>query len=267
MRWNYKDIVRWAVSRALVGSGEEPCLSVVADRVRRYRTAGECRAAHRGADNRKIQALPDVRTRQPFSIPVWKHKNVRPGITQSLYPVAKQHGGGFPKRHASLFASFPLEMNGRRAIGGDDVPIAQTDCFRHPGARVVHDVEQSPVATAGPGGGIGRFEDRPHLLARQKAEHRSLEPLHRNGQRLLDDGECGEVVMCGVFQERSQGRQPGVAAAHGVFRSFSRWSRNARISVASRSVITIAVGVLPIFASTNPAEAGMCPDRRRWCGD
>jgi hypothetical protein len=26
MPWNYKDIVRWAVSRALVGTGEEPCL-------------------------------------------------------------------------------------------------------------------------------------------------------------------------------------------------------------------------------------------------
>jgi len=97
---------------------------------------------------------------------------------------------------------------------------AQTDRLRHPGARVVHEVEQSPVATAGPGGGIGRLEDRPHLLARQKSEHRFLEPLHRDGQRLLDDGERGEIMVRGVLQERPQCRQPRVAATHRVFSIF-----------------------------------------------
>jgi transposase len=85
----------------------------VADRVRRYRAAGYPGLAYGGADNREVQALRDVRTRQLSSVPVWKQKRLWPGIIQSLYPVPNQQGGGFPERYASVLASLPQEMNGR----------------------------------------------------------------------------------------------------------------------------------------------------------
>ena len=52
-----------------------------------YRAAGEPGMALRGADHREIQALRDVRACQPSSVPVRKQEGLRPGITQSLYPV------------------------------------------------------------------------------------------------------------------------------------------------------------------------------------
>ena len=108
-----------------------------------------------------------------------------------------------------------MEVRGRRAVD-DDVADTQTDDLRHSCAGVVHQAEKRPISLARPGSRIRRLEDRLHLLARQKSKYGPVEPLHRDGQRLLDHRERGKVVMGSILQEGTERRQTGVAAARAV---------------------------------------------------
>ena len=72
------------------------------------------------------------------------------------------------------------------------------------------------VALPCPCGRVGRIEDRLHLLSGEEAEHRPIEPLHRHGQRLLDDAQGRQVVMGRVLEERAQRGKPRIATARAI---------------------------------------------------
>jgi hypothetical protein len=67
-----------------------------------------------------------------------------------------------------------------------------------------------------PCGHVRRVENRLHLRAGEEAEHRPIEPLHRYGQRLLDDSQRRQVVMGRVLEERAQRSKPRIAATGSV---------------------------------------------------
>jgi len=71
------------------------------------------------------------------------------------------------------------------------------------------------IALTQPGRGWD-VDHRQHLLARQEANHLAVEALHRHRQCPLDDAQVGDVAPGGELQERSQRREPDVAAARRV---------------------------------------------------
>jgi hypothetical protein len=79
------------------------------------------------------------------------------------------------------------------------------DDLRDSRPSVVEHGQQEMVALRCPG--TARLpHHREHLLARQEAEHGTLEALHRHAQRALDEVERGYVTARGELQERTQCR-------------------------------------------------------------
>jgi len=95
------------------------------------------------------------------------------------------------------------------------VDDAHPDDLRHACAGVVQKAQQQMVALRSPiDAGLPQHGD--HLGPRQMTQQRPLEALHRHGHRSLDGVQRRHVTPPGELQERPQGREPQVAAAHRV---------------------------------------------------
>src|ERR1700722_15356230 len=170
----------------------------VGDSVWGHRAADELWATRRRNGNGQGKALGDIGARQLPTALTWEQEVLSTYVIQLPLPVADQRGGRSPEWNAALLAALSHEVD-RRTIG--DVSDPQTDRFRHPSTGVVQTAEECPVPPPDPALWIGRINDGLHLLAGKKSEHRPVEFLHRDGQRPLNDLDCGEVVMDGVLQE------------------------------------------------------------------
>jgi hypothetical protein len=81
---------------------------------------------------------------------------------------------------------------------------------------IVEHRKEDPISLSRPAVEIRCFEDRLHLVARKKPQHRPIEALHRYCHGLLNRLECGDVVARGILQKRSNCGQAGIASASGV---------------------------------------------------
>ena len=121
-----------------------------------------------------------------------------------------------------------------------DVANAQVDGLRHARAGIVEYTEKGAIPLPDPAPSIGRGDDRFHLRSCQKAEHGFVVPLRRDRQAVLDGGQRREVLMGGVFQERSDRRQTGVTASHAVapipFQMIEETKDQRRVQIIERKI-------------------------------
>src|SRR5262249_9401341 len=89
----------------------------------------------------------------------------------------------------------------------------------------------------------------------EPGEQCALVALGRDGQDPLGDGGAFGVVQCGVAEQRVDGGRRQLRGRTGVRRSASRWARKAATSGASRSAMSSAEGVLPVWAEAKPTSS------------
>jgi hypothetical protein len=104
MRWNYKDIVRWAVSRALVGSGEQGVL------------ASQCDRAHRAFDGIGVELGTSIIEEQCQSVPMVQSVTNRLGQSGSAGEPGEQPGE--PRMHRFDQRTGLLPARAQSFVGG-----------------------------------------------------------------------------------------------------------------------------------------------------
>jgi hypothetical protein len=119
--------------------------------------------------------------------------------------------------------------------------------FGNPQARLDGERQQRVVAPPGSGCGVRCGEQCGGFGLGEIGDELAVGPLGRDGQDALDDSGVIEVAQCREAEQRVDRGQPGVAGADAVAALVSRWSRNAPISGASRSVISSREGCLPAW--------------------
>ena len=73
-----------------------------------------------------------------------------------------------------------------------DIADPHADDLRYPGASVVEQGQHQPIAMTEPAHRRD-IHHGEHLLPRQESDHRSVEALHRDRQRLFDDTQIREI--------------------------------------------------------------------------
>jgi hypothetical protein len=186
----------------------------------------DCVAAHRGSGTAREQGVSRLA-----------------GVLAE--PAAEYFGGGRGERGYPLFAAF---------AGAGDVGSGAQECvgpgeggeLGDPQPGLDGERQQRVVAPPGPGGGVGGGEQRGGFGFGEVGDELAVGPLGRDGRDALDDGGVVEVAQGREAEQRVDRGQPGVAGADAVAAVVSRWSRNAPITGASRSLISSRAGCFPV---------------------
>src|ERR1700726_3273688 len=160
--------------------------------------------------------MSDTEARQRSSARIGKGERVRRSV-EFREPCLQDLCGLSPQGDRALLATLAVEAE-RRAGAEADLRALQGADLGHPGAGVVEGEDQGVVASAGPCRTIRSGENCLDLGARQGADHPSITPLVRDGERARDEiqatrlperDEPGERAQCG----EARISRPGAVAA------------------------------------------------------
>ena len=128
----------------------------------------------------------------------------------------------------------------------EQVGDSQAGEFGDAGAGVVEHGQQDGVALPVPAAAVGRVEQRCDFVAGEVAERGFVEALRRDREHALGDGSAvGARSEAWRMNERMAVRRR-LRVRGELPRTFSRWSRKASTSGASKSSSVSAEGVRPV---------------------
>jgi hypothetical protein len=143
---------------------------------------------------------------------VGEKRLIRPELMRPA-PLLKKSASLRPKRDLPFLASLSVQAN-HLALG---IAGAKLGDLRHPGAGIVHQRKQNPIALAAPGCVVAGGEDGGDLLAGHEADDRLGAVLEGDREEALTDSNViGSGDRQNETHEAPDGSQPCVAGSNGV---------------------------------------------------
>ena len=162
---------------------------------------------------------------------------------------------GGDERCASLLAALADGVHVGAGAEGD-VLAGEAGELGDPQPGLDGEREHGVVAPPGPAWSVAGGEQRVDLVVGEVGDEVALGSLGGDGQHPLDRARRARGGAARRSRTGSGSRRGGCCGWPTLlWRSCSRWSRNAAISGASRSAMSRALGVLPVRSAAKPSRS------------